>query len=223
MDDRERGPSHRDRDPEWSPRLEELDRALRRLRFRPRPSLQAKILTRHASHRPRRHGHHRYALIGTAAAALLVMALWWAGHGPRDGDPVVWSTSGHETPIRLDHCCADLDGGLAEDDGVLILVGSDEAVLDLLVYEDRDGSGTYSPGDPVRLAPDHLPEPGVAPGSGLVTLDRCCLDYDAGGPADDGLYLVGHPPDRLLMAALYEDRDGNGIASPGDLVRYLLR
>ncbi len=59
--------------------------------------------------------------------------------------------------------------------------------------------------------------------AGAVAMDHCCLDYDAGGPSDDGILLVGVPPDRVLLATLYEDRDSSGGVSAADLVRYVLR
>ena len=50
--------------------------------------------------------------------------------------------------------------------------------------------------------------PALAEGglTGLVTLERCCLDFDGGGPADDGLLVIGVPPDRVVMAAIFERR-----------------
>lgn len=53
--------------------------------------------------------------------------------------------------------------------------------------------------------------------------DCSCLDYDTGGYEDDGIFVVGVPPDRILLAAVYEDRDGSGTISAADLVRYVLR
>jgi hypothetical protein len=41
-----------------------------------------------------------------------------------------------------------------------------------------------------------------------VTTQHCCLDFDGGGPADDGLLVIGVPPDRVMMAAIYERRSG---------------
>ncbi|MBA3259286.1 MAG: hypothetical protein H0T68_07475, partial [Gemmatimonadales bacterium] len=46
------------------------------------------------------------------------------------------------------------------------------------------------------------------PGQDLVTIERCCLDFDGGGPDDDGLLVIGVPPDRIVMAAIYETGDG---------------
>lgn len=38
----------------------------------------------------------------------------------------------------------------------------------------------------------------------LVTIERCCLDFDGGGRDDDALLVLGVPPDRVVMAAIYE-------------------
>ncbi len=43
-----------------------------------------------------------------------------------------------------------------------------------------------------------------ASAAGLVTIEHCCVDFDGGGPADDGLVVIGVPPDRVVMAAIYE-------------------
>ena len=42
---------------------------------------------------------------------------------------------------------------------------------------------------------------------GLVTTRHCCIDLDGGGPSDDALLVIGVPPDRVVMAAIYEERD----------------
>jgi len=92
----------------------------------------------------------------------------------------------------VDRCCYDLDGG-----------------------EDRDRSRGFSPGDVVRL--DRGAEPTMHDGAaaGLVTTEHCCLDFDGGGPADDALLVIGVPPGRVLMAAIYERRGGRGSAAAG--------
>jgi hypothetical protein len=43
---------------------------------------------------------------------------------------------------------------------------------------------------------------------GAVAIEHCCIDFDGGGPNDDGLLVVGVPPDRVLMAAIYETGAG---------------
>ena len=48
-----------------------------------------------------------------------------------------------------------------------------------------------------------------ASAAGLVTIEHCCLDFDGGGPADDGLLVIGVPPDRVVMAAIYERTAGS--------------
>lgn len=47
----------------------------------------------------------------------------------------------------------------------------------------------------------------------LITIRHCCLDFDGGGPDDDGLLVLGVPPDRVMMAALYEETPGRARSS----------
>jgi hypothetical protein len=111
---------------------------------------------------------------------------------------------GRTEMVTVDRCCYNLDGGVELDDGVLVVAERDARVHRLRIYEDLDGSRSFTPGDLVRL--DRGSEPtvhGVA-GGGLVTIEQCCLDFDGGGPDDDGLLVVGVPPDRVVMAAIYE-------------------
>jgi hypothetical protein len=56
----------------------------------------------------------------------------------------------------------------------------------------------------VRLERGAAPALTAAGVPGLVTRERCCLDFDGGGPADDGLLVIGAPPDRIVMAAIFE-------------------
>jgi hypothetical protein len=114
---------------------------------------------------------------------------------------------GRAKPVTIDRCCYDLDGGGAEDDGVRIVARRDAEVRRLWVYEDTDRSGGLTPADIVRLERGADPSLAEAAGGGLGTFQRCCLDFDGGGPDDDGLLVVGVPPDRVLMAAIYERSD----------------
>ncbi len=183
--------------------LRDLDRALRAARFEPRASLGPEIAGR--ARRPaegiahfRRRSRPVLAALATAAAlAAAVFAL-----GPY--------SARHSQRVTVDRCCYDLDGGGVPDDGVLIEAQRDDRVHRLRVYEDRDRSGTYTSADLLRL--DRGREPAVhGPGvGGLVTIERCCLDFDGGGPSDDGLLVIGIPPDRVVMAAIYERREGPG-------------
>jgi hypothetical protein len=106
--------------------------------------------------------------------------------------------------VTVDRCCFDLDGGGAADDGVRIVAHRDADVRRLWVYEDADHSGGFTPADVIRL--DRGPTVALTTAGlvGLVTLERCCLDFDGGGPSDDGLLVIGVPPDRVVMAAIYE-------------------
>jgi hypothetical protein len=106
--------------------------------------------------------------------------------------------------VSVDRCCYDLDGGGEPDDGVLVLSKRDDRVHRLRIYEDLDGSRTYTAGDVVRLDRGRSPAILSAGAEGMVTTRRCCLDFDGGGPSDDGLLVIGVPPNRVLMAAIYE-------------------
>lgn len=174
--------------------LKQLDRDLRGVRFRPRASLGPEVLGRlrrgdrsTGAVPPRR---RRPALAGIAAVLVLVSAAALALRGPG--------------AVEVDRCCYDLDGGGEADDGVLIRAERDARVHRLRVYEDRDGSRGFSGPDLIRF--DRQGEPSIQgpPSQGLITIERCCLDFDGGGPEDDGLLVIGVPPDRVVMAAIYE-------------------
>jgi hypothetical protein len=178
------------------PELRDLDAGLRKVRFEPRASFGPELLGR-LRHGERAGGvvsprRFRQALLG--AAASLVLAV---------GSALLYIST---STVEIDRCCYDLDGGGDADDGVMLLAERDARVHHLTVYEDRDRSGHFSPGDVVRL--DRGGEPVMHPASGqhLVTTEHCCLDFDGGGPDDDALVVIGVPPDRVMMAAIYERR-----------------
>ncbi|HEU5303512.1 MAG TPA: hypothetical protein VFU40_02605 [Gemmatimonadales bacterium] len=178
--------------------IRELDRKLRSLRFSPRASLGPEVVGRlRRGEQPTGGRPHRFRRhLGTAAVALLTAgsALALATLGPLAG----------ADRVTVDRCCYDLDGGGEADDGVLILAEPDARVHRLRVYEDLDGSGSYTSGDLVRLDRGRQPAVHGLAGKATVTIDRCCLDFDGGGPDDDGLLVIGVPPDRVLVAAIYE-------------------
>ena len=178
--------------------LRQLDEKLRAVRFRPAGSLEPELQGRlrrgdppHAGEIVRRRRH-----LATAAAGLLTAgaALAFAGLIPLPGGAVV----------TVDRCCYDLDGGGSADDGVLVLAERDSKVHRLRVYEDVDASRSFTPGDFVRLDRGEEPAMLSSSGEGIVTTERCCIDFDGGGPDDDGLLVIGVPPNRVLMAAIYE-------------------
>lgn len=180
--------------------LRDLDRKLRSVRFGPRASFGPELLGRlrrgdQPSGGSRRHLSRHLA---TAAVALLTAgaALALANLGFLSGVDAV----------TVDRCCYDLDGGGDVDDGVLILAQRDDQVHRLRIYEDLDGSRSYTAGDLVRLDRGAKPDVHGLAGRGIVTIEQCCLDFDGGGPDDDGLLVIGVPPDRVLMAAIYETR-----------------
>src|SRR3954471_21149832 len=179
------------------PELEALDQRLSGIRFRPRASLGPELQGRvRQGETPTGDGRPRFSrqlrvLVGLAAALLLAAGLTLY---LRPAASVV-----------VDRCCYDLDGGGVDDDGVLIVAERDARVHRLQVYEDRDRSHRSSPGDVIRL--DRGSDPAMGPGAagGLVTTRHCCIDLDGGGPSDDALLVIGVPPDRVVMAAIYEE------------------
>lgn len=186
------------------PELEQLDRALRGVRFEPRASLGPELLGRlrrgERSKGAASSWRRRPAAAALAASLVLAAGTWLALRSPAD--------------VVVDRCCFDLDGGGDRDDGVLVRAQRDAKVHRLQLYEDRDRSHTYSQGDVIRLdrGGDLRMQYGAA--TGLVTREHCCLDFDGGGPDDDALLVIGVPPDRVVMAAIYERRPGRG--SPPD-------
>ena len=183
--------------------LRDVDQKLRLVRFVPRASFGPEVRGQlRRGDQPSGRGHWRLRWqLGAAAVLVLTAAgaLALASFG----------TLAHIGAVSVDRCCYDLDGGGDADDGVLILAERDDQVHRLRVYEDLDGSRTFTAADMVRL--DRGAEPalhGLA-GQGMFTIERCCLDFDGGGPADDGILVIGVPPDRVLMAAIYETGSGS--------------
>jgi hypothetical protein len=184
--------------------LRDLDRVLGGIRFEPRASLGPEIAGRAggSGEQPGRNGgRSRFRLAALVAAALAAAAVTL---GPRL--PFLREAA----HVTVDRCCYDLDGGGDEDDGVLVEAVPDRRVHRLRLYEDRDRSRTFTAGDVLRL--DRGAEPAVhgSRAGGLVTIERCCVDFDGGGPSDDGLLVIGVPPDRVVMAAIYERRGDDG-------------
>ena len=181
----------------------DLERQLERIRFEPRASLGPEILgRRERGEEPRRFPPAQRRILGWAGAAvaagLAVAAVGFAAERNRG-------------EIRVDRCCQDLDGGGHADDGIVVVTRRGDVVRYLTIYEDLDGSGDFSPGDPVRFVRQGTP---VITGSteGTKTTEFCCLDYDGGGPDDDGLLVIARPPDRITMAAIYEHSAAGGQA-----------
>lgn len=187
--------------------LRDLDAELRQLRFEPRASLGPEIEGRwRAGERPpppigvvrgtlatlrRRPDLQR--LVGVAATLAILTAFAARGLlGPAARAAVV------------DRCCVNLDGQTDADDGLVVETVGGDQVRRLFVYEDRDGDGRYSAGDQISF--DRTGAPVLAPSAadGLTAQRFCCVDYDGGGPADDGLLVVNRPGGGIVLAAIYE-------------------
>jgi hypothetical protein len=187
------------------PELRELDRKLRDIAFAPRASLGPEILGRVRRGEPPTGAgpaRRRRQALATMTAALLAAT---AG-------AILLRTTGS---VTVDRCCYDLDGGGDADDGVLVLAERDARVHHLRIYEDLDRSRSFTESDLVRLDRGAGPAMHRAATGGLVTIEHCCVDFDGGGPADDGLVIIGLPPDRVVMAAIYERRPGDAAGSAG--------
>jgi hypothetical protein len=184
----------------------DLDRALRNIHFRPRQSLEPELLGRiRRGETPSGPALSRASGgLWTAGAAALLALAGLSGDRAR-------------AEVTVDRCCYDLDGGGVADDGVLLLAERDDRVRRLRVYEDRDGSGAYTAEDLVRLDRGAAPAVFESPSASLVTIERCCLDFDGGGRDDDALLVMGVPPDRVVMAAIYERPSGSRGSTPPPL------
>ena len=185
--------------------LQDLDRLLRAVRFEPRASLGAEVTGRwRRGERPAEPGRigPRLALSLAAAALLIGLGLftfWLLALRPLGA-------------VTVDRCCQDLDGGGNADDGLLVVSEQGGKVERLVIYEDRDGSRTFSARDTMRFERHGAPVVQGPMTGDHRTIQLCCLDYDGGGPSDDALLIVGRPPDLITMAAIYEHH-----ASPGPL------
>jgi len=187
---------------------DDLDRALRAIHFRPRQSLEPELLGRvRRGEAPSGPGGLSRASVGLWMAGVAAVLALASLRGDRA-----------RAEVTVDRCCYDLDGGGVADDGVLLLAERDDRVRRLRVYEDRDGSGAYTDKDLVRLDRRGAPAVLDAPPARLVTIERCCLDFDGGGRDDDALLVMGVPPDRVVMAAIYERAsDSRGSTAPPPL------
>jgi hypothetical protein len=187
------------------PELRELDRKLRDIAFAPRASLGPEILGRVRRGEPPAGADP--ARRRRKALAIMTAALLAATAGV-----ILLRATGS---VTVDRCCYDLDGGGDADDGVLLLAERDARVHHLRIYEDLDRSRNFTESDLVRLDRGASPAMHRAATGGLVTIEHCCVDFDGGGPADDGLVVIGVPPDRVVMAAIYERRPGDAAGSAG--------
>jgi hypothetical protein len=169
-----------------------LDRRLRQLDFEPRtslaPELEGRARRGEEGQRPHRRPR-RWLRVAAAAGVALALAVGSTWHGD----------------TTVDRCCSDLDGGGLPDDGISVIVGRDRRVRRVSVYEDRDHSGGLSGTDTIRYSGSGDPAKPVRLPPGFQAARHCCEDYDGGGVADDGVLVLGLPPDRVAMAVLYEE------------------
>jgi len=176
--------------------LRDLDEKLRAIRFRPARSLGPELFGR--LRRGDLPSARRFTPRPLAKAAA---ALFTAGAALAFASLISWPVG---QVVTVDRCCYDLDGGGPADDGVLVLAQRNSKVHRLRIYEDIDSSRSYTAADLIRLDRGGKPAILSTAGQEIVSTERCCLDFDGGGPEDDGLLVIGAPPDRIFMAAIYE-------------------
>lgn len=167
---------------------------LEQIRFQPRESLGPEIMGRvRRGERSLSDARSRRLLPwGLAAAALLAAGLVYRDV-VRSPDLAV-----------VDTCCSNLDGGDRADDGARVFLDARGAIQRVEVYEDLDGSETFTPGDLLRLVRGPSPvllEDGDGP---VLTTRHCCVDLDREGPGDDGLLVLSRPGEEVVLAAIYE-------------------
>lgn len=88
------------------------------------------------------------------AGGTLATPLWRRPSKSPSGDQVVAivreARAHPASTILRDECCGDHDGGNRPDDGLLTLSSRGERVSAVIIYEDVDHSGTFTPVDVVR-------------------------------------------------------------------------
>lgn len=175
---------------------DELERRLEGMRFEPRESLGPEIWGRVrrgerslSDVRPRR----RFLALGAGLAAAMVA-----------GAVFLADLYLAEDPLVVDSCCSNLDGGLESDDGAVIYLRRDGSIRRLDIYEDRDGSGSFTMGDVIRLSRGSSPSLAESQTGPITTTRHCCVDLDREGPPDDGLLVLSRPGETVVMAAVYE-------------------
>ncbi|HSE66671.1 MAG TPA: hypothetical protein VLB12_06775 [Gemmatimonadales bacterium] len=174
----------------------DLDALLGRIQFRPRASLESEVAGRFArGDRPTPNPMPvRNILVWLGVMLLLLGAVLY----------LVQSEFGLAQVRTVDRCCEDFDGGGDRDDGMLVESRHGSDVQRLAIYEDLDGSRSYTAGDPLRFDRSGRPSLHQPLLAGMRTFELCCQDYDGGGPADDAVLIMALPPDRIAMAAIYE-------------------
>ncbi len=91
-------------------------------------------------------GSRRRMRAAATGLALLTMVALTLTLRRRTDTPPSGDTARHEV------CCWDLDGGGRGDDGVMIVSHAGEQLDCVVVYDDRDGSRSLTPGDLIRYA-----------------------------------------------------------------------
>ena len=121
----------------------DLDALLGRIQFRPRASLGGEVAGRWArGDRPTPNLTPVMSkLVWLGLMLLLLGAVLY----------LVQSEFGLAQVRTVDRCCEDFDGGGDRDDGMLVVSRRGSEVQRLAIYEDLDGSRSYTSGDALRF------------------------------------------------------------------------
>lgn len=190
------------------PELAALDAELRGLRFEPRASFGPELLGRlragEADVRPIA-SRWRFASWPLAAAAAAVVAFVTGAAITGAWRPMLDAARGVAT---IDNCCFNYDAETEDDDGLYVESLRGDRIRRLVIYEDRDGDRRFSAADGIRFERTGALTLAVPDDDALVARRFCCLDYDGGGPKDDGLLVVNRPGGGVVLAALFEMAGG---------------
>ena len=183
----------------------DLDALLGRIQFRPRASLESEVAGRFARGDRPTPGPTSFGnkLVWLGVMLLLLGAVLY----------LVQTEFGLAQVRTVDRCCEDFDGGGDRDDGMLVVSRRGSDVQRLAIYEDLDGSRSYTAGDALRFDRTGRPSLQQPFSAGMRTFELCCQDYDGGGQADDAVVIMALPPDRIAMAAIYERLQTGGDRS----------
>jgi hypothetical protein len=116
--------------------------------------------------------------------------------------------------VTIDNCCFNYDGETDEDDGLFVESLRGDRIRRLVIYEDRDGDRRFSAADGIRFERTGTLTLALPDDDALVARRFCCLDYDGGGPKDDGLLVVNRPGGGVVLAALFEMAHASPTAVP---------
>lgn len=195
-------------DPRFPDDVRELDRLLSSIRFEPRaslgPELQGRL--RRGGEPPGGDERHLWQVLELGAIALaLCLAIF-----------LLWATlPGTAHGQVVDQCCFELAGGGVADDGVLVEANPDESARRLTIYEDLDGSRSFTKGDLIRFTRGAAPVLQEPFDIALTAFHHCCRDYDGGGRRTTGCWCWACRPTASAGGAQTAPRTGHASGAGG--------